>query len=256
MCIIAIKKIGVPMPDDQTIENMWECNSDGAGYMIATGKKVIIRKGFMNLPSFMASIRSHGSLIDKAVVMHFRIATHGGVRPECCHPFPLTDEVDRLQKLKCKSAFGVAHNGVVNGMATDNKIGISDTMAYIMDVISPLSELCDVTENWRARSIIEATAGSKFVVLRKDGRIATFGSFVEDGGVLYSNDSYKGWQLSRYYYPSGAFSYRKTKGTTTEKWPLQFAACEWCPESYDCQKYGPYCYTEDMAIESAFASAA
>ena len=56
MCIIAAKAKGVAMPDDQTIENMWYGNSDGAGFMYAENGKVYIRKGFMEYSQFRKAL--------------------------------------------------------------------------------------------------------------------------------------------------------------------------------------------------------
>ena len=218
---------------------------------------MLIRKGFMNLDSFMDSVNSHGDLTDKAVVLHFRIATHGGVNPGCCHPFPLTNDLDSLHRRKSKAEFGVAHNGVVQGMNTSDKLGISDTIAYIMDVLAPLGSMCDLTTDVRARSIIEATAGSKFAVLKKNGRIATFGKFEESGGILYSNDTYLGWDSLKFNYGFGYGRKSLSSGGSDDNyWPLPYIDCIGCSESAGCAKYGPYCYTEEQAGITALNSAA
>ena len=49
-------------------------------------------------------------LKDIPVVMHFRIAIHGGVIPANTHPFPVSSSMSMLQKLKCNTSLGVAHN--------------------------------------------------------------------------------------------------------------------------------------------------
>ena len=192
MCIIAAKAKGVAMPDDQTIENMWYGNSDGAGFMYAENGKVYIRKGFMEYSQFRKALDELAATHDMTqlpLVMHFRITTHGGTRPANCHPFPITDSVGVLSKLETKCRVGVAHNGVID--ITPRK-GISDTMEYIASQLAPLSRA--VPEFYKNKHLIEMiynATGSRLAFLTRDGSIYTVGDFIEDGGMLYSNTSYR-----------------------------------------------------------------
>ena len=182
MCIIAAKAKGVAMPDDQTIENMWYGNSDGAGFMYAENGKVYIRKALDELAA------TH-DMTQLPLVMHFRITTHGGTKPANCHPFPITDSVGVLSKLETKCRVGVAHNGVID--ITPRK-GISDTMEYIASQLAPLSRA--VPEFYKNKHLIEMiynATGSRLAFLTRDGSIYTVGDFIEDGGMLYSNTSYR-----------------------------------------------------------------
>lgn len=192
MCIIAAKAKGVAMPDDQTIENMWYGNSDGAGFMYAENGKVYIRKGFMEYSQFRKALDELAATHDMTqlpLVMHFRITTHGGTKPANCHPFPITDSVGVLSKLETKCRVGVAHNGVID--ITPRK-GISDTMEYIASQLAPLSRA--VPEFYKNKHLIEMiynATGSRLAFLTRDGSIYTVGDFIEDGGMLYSNTSYR-----------------------------------------------------------------
>lgn len=192
MCIIAAKAKGVAMPDDQTIENMWYGNSDGAGFMYAENGKVYIRKGFMEYSQFRKALDELAATHDMTqlpLVMHFRITTHGGTKPANCHPFPITDSVGVLSKLETKCRVGVAHNGVID--ITPRK-GISDTMEYIASQLAPLSRA--VPEFYKNKHLIEMiynATSSRLAFLTRDGSIYTVGDFIEDGGMLYSNTSYR-----------------------------------------------------------------
>lgn len=192
MCIIAAKARGVTMPDDQTIENMWYGNSDGAGFMYAENGKVYIRKGFMEYSQFRKALDELAATHDMTqlpLVMHFRITTHGGTKPANCHPFPITDSIGVLSKLETKCRVGVAHNGVID--ITPRK-GISDTMEYIASQLAPLSRA--VPEFYKNKHLIEMiynATGSRLAFLARDGSIYTVGDFIEDGGMLYSNTSYR-----------------------------------------------------------------
>ena len=192
MCIIAAKPVGVAMPSDKIIENMWNGNRDGAGFMYAENGGVHIRKGFMTFEKFRTALDEFCSTHDTtntALVMHFRITTHGGTKPENCHPFPISESVGMLSKLDCKTKIGVAHNGIIN---IHPRKGISDTMEYIASQLAPLCRA--VPDFYRNKHLIEMiynATSSRLAFLDSTGEIFTVGSFYENEGIKYSNESYK-----------------------------------------------------------------
>ena len=193
MCIIAAKPAGIAMPSTETIDNMWFRNHDGAGFMYASGGNVHIEKGFMKLEDFKNALervsKAH-DLTATPMVMHFRIATHGGVLPANTHPFPVTTSVGILQKLVCNTKLGVAHNGIISGV-TPRK-GISDTMEYIASQLGLLYKAVpEFYKNSNLMEMIDNAIGSKLAFLTSEGQIHTVGHFEEDNGILYSNTSYK-----------------------------------------------------------------
>lgn len=206
MCVIAAKPAGVNMPSDQYIENMWTRNSDGAGIMYTVNNKVHIEKGFMKFEDFrerLDQLEDSYDLKELPVVMHFRITTHGGTKAENCHPFPISDSVGMLSKLRQVTKIGVAHNGIID--ITPRK-GISDTMEYIISQLSPLSKAVpNFYENKYLMQMISNAIDSKMAFLTDKGDIYTIGTFTEEDGIMYSNTSYKspGW-LSGYQYAHGA----------------------------------------------------
>lgn len=191
MCIIAAKASGVAMPDRKTIRRMWDMNPDGAGIMYVEKGSVRIEKGFMKYKSFakkLDQLESRLDLTNTPVVMHFRITTHGGTRPENCHPFPITDSIGALKKTQSSTDLGVAHNGIIP--ITPRK-DISDTMEYIASQLAPLKRaLPRFYENKNAMLLIKNAIGSKMAFLSKEGKIYTVGDFIEDEGILYSNYTY------------------------------------------------------------------
>ena len=192
MCIIAAKPAGVDMPSTNILENMWFNNDDGGGFMYALSGCVYIEKGFMkyeDMKQRLDELAVKHDLKSLPMVMHFRITTHGGTKPENCHPFPITDSMGMLMKLKTKSRLGVAHNGIIN---IEPRKGISDTMEYIASQLAPLSKAAPkFYKNKYFMQMINSATGGKLAFLAGDGKIYTVGRFVEDGGILYSNDSYK-----------------------------------------------------------------
>ena len=192
MCIIAAKPAGVAMPGESTLSNMWYSNYDGAGFMYASKGYVHIVKGFMTYQDFTSALddlKKKHNLKDLPLVMHFRITTHGGTKPENCHPFPISDSVGVLSKPVCKTKLGVAHNGIID--ITPRK-GISDTMEYIASQLAPLSRA--VPEFYRNKDLMQMINNaihSRMAFLNSKGEIFTVGDFIEEAGILYSNRTYQ-----------------------------------------------------------------
>lgn len=197
MCIIAAKPAGVKMPTEQIIRNMWDGNRDGAGIMYVEQGKVRIEKGFMKYKAFSAALEEISRRLDLTatpLVMHFRITTHGGTKPENTHPFPITDNVGALKKLIGVCDLGVAHNGII---PISPRKGISDTMEYIASQLAPLKRAMPrFYENKHAMQLVENAIQSRMAFLTATGKLYTVGSFIEDEGVLYSNSSYKSLRSS------------------------------------------------------------
>lgn len=192
MCIIAAKPAGTNMPSRETIRIMFDNNPDGAGLMYVENNQVHIEKGFMKYKSFAKALDKLEARLDMKktpIVMHFRITTHGGTKPENCHPFPITDSIGALKKTASHTDLGVAHNGIIP--ITPRK-DISDTMEYIASQLAPLKRaLPRFYENRHAMTLIQNAIDSKMAFLTKEGKIYTTGQFVEDKGVLYSNHSFE-----------------------------------------------------------------
>lgn len=217
MCIIACKPIGLEMPDTDTIENMWYSNPDGAGIMYNHKGHVYIEKGFMELDDFLNAVKRIGRDVDlkqAGVVMHFRITTHGGTRPENCHPFPISDSIPMLKKLRLTTRIGVAHNGIINNTPRDKTI--SDTMEYIASQLAPLYRaLPEFYTNQDAMLLVKNGIQSKMAFLTDTGNIYTIGDFVDDKGILYSNHSYEGYYLTPRYMKWGKWD------AVTGKWEYE-----------------------------------
>jgi hypothetical protein len=194
MCIIVIKPAGVKLPATKKIENCWYNNSDGAGFMYASGGSVHIEKGFMSLKAFKDALKRLEKSIDvinTPMVLHFRITTHGGTAPGNTHPFPVTEKLPLLQMTKSKAPLAVAHNGIID--IKPSKKDISDTMEYIINQLAPLYQLKkDFYRRPAGKKLIYNFIKSKMVFLDGNGRIETIGDFITgEDGILYSNNSYK-----------------------------------------------------------------
>lgn len=205
MCIIAVKKPGVPFPSEDTIRNMWVRNPDGAGIMYTDGSnRVTIDKGYMKLKDFNARLDELKREIDidkETVVLHFRIGTSGGNTAENTHPFPISKRVSDLKALRMRTKIGIAHNGIIK---IERPIeGISDTMEYIRTKLYSIY----MNQHWffKNKDIldkIERQITSKMVFLEPTREVQLVGKFITDkDGMIYSNSSYEGFK----YYGVGAY---------------------------------------------------
>ena len=211
----------------------------------------------MEFDEFASTLKALGDVTNTGLVIHFRITTHGGTRPECCHPFPLTDDDAALRALDICAPLGVAHNGIITGMDTDAKT--SDTMAYIRDVLTPLQRMAgDLLASDDAMTVVESTVGSKLAFLEPDGAITTVGDFIEDSGVFYSNASFKPapriWRpttpptSSNYWQTICNWDDEPTDGDMFDLIArLPYTFCSGCDMAEDCALDCPYCSSESEA---------
>lgn len=222
MCVIVVKNKGVKMPSMDILKKCFDHNPDGAGYMYTNGDGFVhIRKGFMSWKEFKNSIGKLKKQIDikkEALVMHFRISTQAGVNKQCCHPYPLSKNMDDLKKLSVKSKIGVAHNGIIEltseyeyygystwGNKSQKKIDYNDTMKFITDYLSLIIKNDKFYNDNDTLTLIERLCGSKLAIMDSTGHITLVGKFEEKDGVYFSNLNHEivrtnTWKTTKYDY--------------------------------------------------------
>lgn len=187
MCIIAAKSSGLNIPSYERLSSMWYCNPDGAGLMFKYAGQIYLSKGYMSFEDFYSNLMrldKKYNLKDCDLVLHFRYATHGGISPNLCHPFRVSNDFKEQRSLTYVGEdICVTHNGVYPYETEDN---VSDTMVYIKEKIYPLYK-----ENKEFYLTDLGILSGKLAILSKDG-ISLVGNFIEDidDGIYYSNDSY------------------------------------------------------------------
>lgn len=244
MCVIAYYPAGLPVNYDE-LDNCFLSNPDGAGLMYydETKHKVLIRKGFMSYRAFEKAVEDLPVDVDR--VFHFRIATSGKVSPECCHPFPVTNDLDKMRLTHIYANMGFVHNGVI-GWCTPKagmKSPYSDSMIFGKTVLWELNNGGGVF-NQGVKTLIEhATGNSKFAVMR-GGETILMGDFQQGtSGAMYSNDSWAPFDSSSYssFYGSNYINpykiYFPAENTTNE----QIAKIK---EELD----NDYCYVDDIVV--------
>lgn len=210
MCIIVVKPADVSMPSDETLKACFENNSDGAGMMISHEGKVYGNKGLMTFRAFMDQLdrykEIYGDLKSHTMVFHFRIGTHGTNTPENTHPFPLDDygSYHSFKKTEWVADQGFAHNGVLyqfGAHADVKKYDVSDTMVFGRRVAAVLADSFNLATAPEAQFILDkiSIGSSKFVYIDGDGNYATFGTFIPENGIFYSNGTYKSYRQKYVY---------------------------------------------------------
>lgn len=232
MCIAIYKPMGVEFPSKKTLKTCFNNNPHGAGFMVATGDKIIIHKGFMEFSDFWKALRESRKIYDStsAYVMHFRISTQGGVRADGCHPFPLSGDMDELRKLDTECEIGIAHNGIISLTSKGyGKVDYSDTMKFITDYLSLIIKDRGYFKDDDTLELIDRLCGSRLAILDGRGHCELIGRGWEMAdGVWYSNDSYKERVVkATSYYPT---LYDWGKGGDRLPWWEQYEIVE---EPYD-----------------------
>ena len=195
MCVICVKPTNTLFPSKETLQNCFYNNDDGAGFMYTFQNKVHIHKGLMTFESFWNCLKQVRQKTGDKVpyIMHFRISTQGHHK-ECTHPFPLSDKMENLKKLKGTCSIGVAHNGVLT-LTSDGAKNYSDTMKFITDY---LYCIVDGDKQWyknnnKLKLVERLTINNRLAILDNKGHIVTTGKgWIKDkDGCMYSNSSYK-----------------------------------------------------------------
>ena len=208
MCVICVKPTNTLFPSKETLQNCFYNNDNGAGFMYTFKNKVYIHKGLMTFDAFWNCLTQVRQNIGDKVpyVMHFRISTQGHHK-ECTHPFPLSDNMENLKKLKSVCSIGIAHNGVLK-LTSDGAKNYSDTMKFITDY---LYCIVDGDKQWytnknKLKLVERLTINNRLAILDNKGHIVTTGKgWIKDkDGCMYSNNSYsykKQVTASYSYYP-------------------------------------------------------
>ncbi len=227
MCIAIYIPAGKDIKDEQ-IKNAFANNKDGAGVMhYDRNGRVHYTKGFMDVESLINYWR-HSTSSQYPRAIHCRIATSGKVSKGCCHPFPITDNLDSMLTPQGISETGcLMHNGVFSRFTPKDgmKSPYSDTMVFTQKVINPLRELL---ANSGVNELLSDMT-SKVLVFLPNFKVYKYGNwqFESEQGFYASNDTYdynwskwRNWRsvdtcCSTYSYPYYGYSYN-VDGTATE----------------------------------------
>jgi hypothetical protein len=148
MCVAIFSESGTGYPTKEIFERCWEINHDGAGYAyLTTDDEWHIVKGFMTFGAFWDAWEKAAFEVENTVVIHLRWGTSGKMvlgqkndyggplcHPGACHPFPVTDDKEKMLETEITSKRIIMHNGVHGNGLGD----MSDTMIAIRDYVDPV----------------------------------------------------------------------------------------------------------------------
>ena len=212
------------MPDKETLRTCYTNNPDGAGFMwLRDDGQMEGYKGYFNFEEFYAAIDTCKFGKKDTVFIHTRIATHGGINQQNCHPFPISTKDEDLQALHFVSPIAMAHNGVIHGLPEMKHL--SDTQMFIKLILADpavLNNMDSTGINYLINSHVE---GSRVAVML-NGKMYLYGKFEDVKGVLFSNSSYK------------AYTYPTYKGTGKKSYTAS-SACDFkdYDDKWDDEKY-------------------
>lgn len=195
MCIILYKPKGVEMPSREILENCFNNNDDGAGFMYAINGIVHIKKGYMQYASLEQAILELSkslNLKNTAIILHFRISTQGAISPENTHPYPLSTNMKDLQQLSFTTKVGIAHNGIIPLTTNYGDKIYNDTMLFTTEYLSLIIKDINYYKNNNTIKLIEKLCESKLAILSANEHCELIGNgWIRDNGIYYSNLSYK-----------------------------------------------------------------
>lgn len=195
MCIIVAKYKGYDLPKKSILQNCYESNPDGAGIMYTKNNKVVIDKGYMTFNSLWKRLEKLQAEIDiknTPIVLHFRIGTSGAFDKSNTHPFELTNQNNKLLKLKNSVNIGIAHNGIITAYEDANDFTLNDTQLFIKKFLYPIYKLDNhFYRSKEIQEIIKNVTSSKFAFLTSQNELILIGDFIKENGIYYSNKTYK-----------------------------------------------------------------
>lgn len=184
MCLLIAMRPGMTPKEDDLMTAVVN-NPDGCGWAIIHGDKIKLSREMKGSKAVVKFLADREQYPDGWALFHARIATHGTVGLDNCHPF----------KVGGDSRVLFAHNGILNISLSEGDLR-SDSKAFAEDLLPrlPITNLDD----WFHFAMLEAWLGyDKAVILTVHPDLKQtcyilnekYGFWRE--GVWYSNTSYK-----------------------------------------------------------------
>lgn len=239
MCILIAKPKNVKMPSEETMKNCWESNPDGAGIAWSDGHKLFLRKGFMKWNDFIKEYRTL-NLNNFDAIIHFRIATHGTVKPSNTHPFNVSDRIV------------AGHNGI---LPITPEGDWTDSETFFKRVASPILETYSLDSLVFEQAVNAVIGTSKLAFLTDSSKLKTFGKFIIEDGVMYSNTTFMGYGKSRKKSKKrgkSSYSFNDYELGWYDDYPYyesEYSDFKEDEDLYDDLTYSMYVYMEGFMIE-------
>jgi hypothetical protein len=218
MCVIAVSPTGEKV-SRETFRRMWATNDDGFGMMYRSREGVGVVKGLLD----MEEAWEQYAMLPEGVphVLHFRLATHGGVRPELTHPFVVSEDSPLVQVGTFERPV-LAHNGVwslhnLKQKELRLKGPVSDTRV-LAAWLGKLTKERPLREALSKHYYEIVSAGRVVVVDPATWRMHLVGHWIREGSLLFSNYSFR---EDPFRYPRGVCDWKWAGGKVD--WPVVLA---------------------------------
>lgn len=190
MCIAAIKMENVELPSEKHLRNCETHNQDGMGIaLLKKGKtEILIKKDFKDIDVFIKWFYENVKKEDICII-HFRYATHGLKDIGNRHPFPVTKNKELLRKAEVVCQIAMAHNGVISSYGRHTKY--SDTQKFILDILSDETIKNNLSSPAVQKLVDNFLGGDRLAILQSNGIVISWGEWVKEGELYYSNEGYK-----------------------------------------------------------------
>ena len=180
MCIIIYNKTGIL--SKKIIQNSSKNNPDGAGLMYAHAGRLYIVRDLVNEKIIARYYELRKAMPTVPIVLHFRIATDGGITTDNCHPYRISANT------------ALVHNGILREYS-GLKSSKSDTRLFIDANLKPFSDASLFAAPLLRLIELAIGSGNKFVMMRADGETAILnekaGVWDKPGENWFSNYTYE-----------------------------------------------------------------
>lgn len=197
MCLIVVKPKNTALVNKEYLKNGAENNSDGLGiaYVKDNSNQVNIKKDFKNVEELIKFVEENIKIED-ALMVHFRMATHGLKDEGNRHPFPITKNINSLRELNVICNLAVAHNGVISEYNKDKKL--SDTQKFTLDILAE-EPIKNNLHNPAIIKLIQEFIGlDRLAILNQKGHFTIIGNWEKEEEHLFSNTGYKKYRTNFY----------------------------------------------------------
>lgn len=187
MCVIAVCQKRRLTRDEA--KDMWLANPNGAGVAWRENGELVYRKGFMTRVEFEDFY--FGRKLPLSHIVHFRIATHGGISAALTHPYICSDrsELPLLYKGSSELLF---HNGMYKDCDTAlNILGANHGVENFGDEPMSDTRVLALIQFHTPEKLKKALGLSNKVAILRKKTILLLGQFTSHNGVHFSNENFR-----------------------------------------------------------------
>jgi predicted glutamine amidotransferase len=186
---------GVALPPKDKLKNCAENNPDGMGFAYVKDGEIYLSKGIFEFESFYNRLVETRKYNDSNMLIHFRIATHGTVKTENCHPFIINEDMVMI------------HNGMLSNVECYKDT--TDSESFAIDYLSKMTP--EMVKHPGVYALLDnfIGIGSKIAILTSADEVIMFNKkgWHERDGVFFSNYTYN---YAKFSYVGDWKTYKKT----------------------------------------------